>query len=94
MFHRFLLHLSCPAVKRNSLGSDFIFLGKAHPLYDFIQELYRTEATEVTALLLSELQTCVLVGLFGNVVLMYPSTGFTSEDKTLKSPKATLVKGR
>uniref|UniRef100_A0A674NSH5 5'-3' exoribonuclease n=1 Tax=Takifugu rubripes TaxID=31033 RepID=A0A674NSH5_TAKRU len=35
-------------VKRNSLGSDFIFLGKAHPLYDFIQELYRTEATEVT----------------------------------------------
>ncbi|XP_056872670.1 5'-3' exoribonuclease 2 isoform X2 [Takifugu flavidus] len=35
-------------VKRNSLGSDFIFLGKAHPLYDFIQELYRTEATEGT----------------------------------------------
>uniref|UniRef100_A0A7N5ZYZ0 5'-3' exoribonuclease n=1 Tax=Anabas testudineus TaxID=64144 RepID=A0A7N5ZYZ0_ANATE len=35
-------------VKRNSLGSDVLFLGKSHPLFDFIQELYRTESHEGT----------------------------------------------
>ncbi|KAK7906649.1 hypothetical protein WMY93_015261 [Mugilogobius chulae] len=35
-------------VKRNSLGSDVLFLGKSHPLFDFIHELYRTEAAEAT----------------------------------------------
>lgn len=35
-------------VKRNSLGSDVLFLGKSHPLFDFIHELYRTETTEIT----------------------------------------------
>ncbi|CAL1585653.1 unnamed protein product [Knipowitschia caucasica] len=35
-------------MKRNSLGSDVLFLGKSHPLFDFIHELYRTETTEVT----------------------------------------------
>uniref|UniRef100_A0A8C4FAH0 5'-3' exoribonuclease n=1 Tax=Dicentrarchus labrax TaxID=13489 RepID=A0A8C4FAH0_DICLA len=35
-------------VKRNSLGSDVLFLGKSHPLFDFIQELYRTESLEGT----------------------------------------------
>uniref|UniRef100_A0A7N8WRJ7 5'-3' exoribonuclease n=1 Tax=Mastacembelus armatus TaxID=205130 RepID=A0A7N8WRJ7_9TELE len=35
-------------VKRNSLGSDMLFLGKSHPLFDFIRELYRTESHEVT----------------------------------------------
>nr|XP_020511151.1 5'-3' exoribonuclease 2-like [Labrus bergylta] len=34
--------------KRNSLGSDLFFLGKAHPLFDFIHELYRTESHEGT----------------------------------------------
>uniref|UniRef100_A0A3Q3LF50 5'-3' exoribonuclease n=1 Tax=Mastacembelus armatus TaxID=205130 RepID=A0A3Q3LF50_9TELE len=35
-------------VKRNSLGSDMLFLGKSHPLFDFIRELYRTESHEGT----------------------------------------------
>ncbi|XP_015251166.1 PREDICTED: 5'-3' exoribonuclease 2 [Cyprinodon variegatus] len=33
---------------RNSLGSDVLFLGKSHPLFDFIHELYRTETREGT----------------------------------------------
>lgn len=40
--------LTTEEVKRNSLGSDMLFLGKSHPLFDFIHELYRTEATEGT----------------------------------------------
>ncbi|TDH00779.1 hypothetical protein EPR50_G00191870 [Perca flavescens] len=35
-------------VRRNSLGSDVMFLGKSHPLFDFIHELYRTESHEDT----------------------------------------------
>ncbi|XP_044233038.1 5'-3' exoribonuclease 2 [Thunnus albacares] len=35
-------------VKRNSLGSDVMFLGKSHPLSDFIHELYRAESREGT----------------------------------------------
>ncbi|KAG7220560.1 hypothetical protein INR49_017997 [Caranx melampygus] len=35
-------------VKRNSLGSDVLFISKSHPLFDFIQELYRTECSEGT----------------------------------------------
>ncbi|XP_030626447.1 5'-3' exoribonuclease 2 [Chanos chanos] len=31
-------------VRRNSLGSDVVFVGKAHPLCDFIHELYRAES--------------------------------------------------
>ena len=38
------------ADKRNSLGSDVLFLSKSHPLFDFIHELYRTETQEVTKL--------------------------------------------
>uniref|UniRef100_A0A673B1G8 5'-3' exoribonuclease n=1 Tax=Sphaeramia orbicularis TaxID=375764 RepID=A0A673B1G8_9TELE len=34
--------------KRNSLGSDVLFLSKSHPLFDFIHELYRTESHEDT----------------------------------------------
>lgn len=41
--------LFCVAVKRNSLGSDLLFLSKSHPLSDFIHELYRTECVEVTS---------------------------------------------
>uniref|UniRef100_A0A4W6FRM8 5'-3' exoribonuclease n=1 Tax=Lates calcarifer TaxID=8187 RepID=A0A4W6FRM8_LATCA len=35
-------------VKRNSLGSDIMFVGKSHPLSDFIHELYRAETQEGT----------------------------------------------
>lgn len=35
------------SVRRNSLGSDVLFVGKSHPLSDFLQELYRTETQEV-----------------------------------------------
>uniref|UniRef100_A0AAX7VJS4 5'-3' exoribonuclease n=1 Tax=Astatotilapia calliptera TaxID=8154 RepID=A0AAX7VJS4_ASTCA len=35
--------------RRNSLGSDVLFLGKSHPLFDFIHELYRTESNEIPA---------------------------------------------
>uniref|UniRef100_G3PDN9 5'-3' exoribonuclease n=1 Tax=Gasterosteus aculeatus aculeatus TaxID=481459 RepID=G3PDN9_GASAC len=35
-------------VRRNSLGSDMMFLQKSHPLSDFIHELYRTESQEGT----------------------------------------------
>lgn len=44
-----------PAVRRNSLGSDMLFLGKFHPLFDFIHELYRSETPEVTAAALQQL---------------------------------------
>ncbi|XP_049446346.1 5'-3' exoribonuclease 2 [Epinephelus fuscoguttatus] len=40
--------LTTEEVKRNSLGSDVMFLGKSHPLFDFIHELYRTESHEGT----------------------------------------------
>lgn len=40
--------LSPEEVRRNSLGSDVLFLGKSHPLFDFIHELYRTESHEAT----------------------------------------------
>ncbi|XP_068199051.1 5'-3' exoribonuclease 2 isoform X2 [Antennarius striatus] len=42
------LDLTPDEVKRNSLGSDLMFLGRSHPLFDFIQELYRSEALEGT----------------------------------------------
>ncbi|XP_051951280.1 5'-3' exoribonuclease 2 [Xyrauchen texanus] len=35
-------------VRRNSLGSDVLFVGRSHPLCDFIQELYRAESDEGT----------------------------------------------
>ncbi|XP_057208835.1 5'-3' exoribonuclease 2 isoform X2 [Triplophysa rosa] len=34
--------------RRNSLGSDVVFVGKSHPLCDFIRELYLAESHEVT----------------------------------------------
>ncbi|XP_041109824.1 5'-3' exoribonuclease 2-like [Polyodon spathula] len=37
----------CPGeIKRNSLGSDILFVGKRHPLRDFMRELYRANTTE------------------------------------------------
>uniref|UniRef100_A0A665UL50 5'-3' exoribonuclease n=1 Tax=Echeneis naucrates TaxID=173247 RepID=A0A665UL50_ECHNA len=40
--------LTAEEVKRNSLGSDILFISKSHPLFDFIHELYRTECPEGT----------------------------------------------
>ncbi|KAB5539997.1 hypothetical protein PHYPO_G00095840 [Pangasianodon hypophthalmus] len=40
--------LSPDEVRRNSLGSDVVFVGKSHRLCDFIQELYRSESHEST----------------------------------------------
>uniref|UniRef100_A0A8D3D5J7 5'-3' exoribonuclease n=1 Tax=Scophthalmus maximus TaxID=52904 RepID=A0A8D3D5J7_SCOMX len=40
--------LSPEEEKRNSLGSDVLFLSRSHPLFDFIHELYRTESHEDT----------------------------------------------
>uniref|UniRef100_A0A8L0DTE0 5'-3' exoribonuclease n=1 Tax=Oncorhynchus mykiss TaxID=8022 RepID=A0A8L0DTE0_ONCMY len=40
-------NLSPEENKRNSLGSDMLFVGKSHPCCDFIQELYRGESHEV-----------------------------------------------
>ncbi|KAJ1155739.1 hypothetical protein NDU88_008468 [Pleurodeles waltl] len=34
--------------RRNSLGSDHIFVGKNHQLWDFLRELYRTNTSEPT----------------------------------------------
>uniref|UniRef100_A0A8C9WGC1 5'-3' exoribonuclease n=1 Tax=Scleropages formosus TaxID=113540 RepID=A0A8C9WGC1_SCLFO len=34
--------------KRNSLGSDMLFVGKSHPLCDFVRELYLTKPSEGT----------------------------------------------
>lgn len=43
---------SCPIpiispARRNSLGGDVLFVGKHHPLCDFIVEQYKTKNTEV-----------------------------------------------
>ncbi|XP_036438052.1 5'-3' exoribonuclease 2 [Colossoma macropomum] len=40
--------LTAEEVRRNSLGSDVFFVGKSHPLCDFIIELYRSESHEGT----------------------------------------------
>ncbi|XP_037837545.1 5'-3' exoribonuclease 2 [Kryptolebias marmoratus] len=42
--------LTSDEVRRNSLGSDVLFLGKFHPLFDFIHELYRSETPEVSVI--------------------------------------------
>ncbi|KAL4649010.1 5'-3' exoribonuclease 2 [Arapaima gigas] len=34
--------------KRNSLGNDLLFVGKSHPLFDFIRELYHIKPIEGT----------------------------------------------
>ncbi|XP_068454828.1 5'-3' exoribonuclease 2 isoform X2 [Clinocottus analis] len=40
--------LSPEEERRNSLGSDVLFMQRSHPLADFIHELYRTESQEDT----------------------------------------------
>lgn len=40
--------LTSEEIRRNSLGSDVVFVGKSHPLCDFIKELYASESHEGT----------------------------------------------
>ncbi|XP_077409346.1 5'-3' exoribonuclease 2 isoform X2 [Vanacampus margaritifer] len=40
--------LTSEEVRRNSLGSDVVFVGRSHPLSDFVQELYRAQSHEPT----------------------------------------------
>uniref|UniRef100_A0A8C1WHV5 5'-3' exoribonuclease n=1 Tax=Cyprinus carpio TaxID=7962 RepID=A0A8C1WHV5_CYPCA len=47
--------LSPEEVRRNSLGSDVVFVGKSHPLCDFIRELYLAESHEALHLNVSHL---------------------------------------
>ncbi|XP_076021440.1 5'-3' exoribonuclease 2 isoform X2 [Genypterus blacodes] len=70
--------LSSEEVKRNSLGSDVFFLGKSHPLFDFIAELYRAgsdESTEIPAELCHGIQGTI--NLDAKPIL---------PDETVKSP--------
>uniref|UniRef100_A0A673B4R9 5'-3' exoribonuclease n=1 Tax=Sphaeramia orbicularis TaxID=375764 RepID=A0A673B4R9_9TELE len=61
--------------KRNSLGSDVLFLSKSHPLFDFIHELYRTESHEIPPELCHGIQG--ILNLDDNPIL---------PDKTVQSP--------
>uniref|UniRef100_A0A8C7Z809 5'-3' exoribonuclease n=1 Tax=Oryzias sinensis TaxID=183150 RepID=A0A8C7Z809_9TELE len=63
--------------RRNSLGSDVLFVGKSHPLFDFIHELYQDEL--VPPELCFGIQG--LLNLDNNPVL---------PDKPVKSPIPTL----
>ncbi|KAJ4929392.1 hypothetical protein JOQ06_005000 [Pogonophryne albipinna] len=69
--------------RRNSLGSDLMFVGKSHPLFDFIHELYRTESnedTEIPAELCHGIQG--LLNLDGKPIL--PDQPVTSPIPTLR----------
>uniref|UniRef100_A0A665UMB4 5'-3' exoribonuclease n=1 Tax=Echeneis naucrates TaxID=173247 RepID=A0A665UMB4_ECHNA len=67
--------LTAEEVKRNSLGSDILFISKSHPLFDFIHELYRTECpegTEIPAELCHGIQgTPALLSLFHNFLFVF-----------------------
>lgn len=56
-------------MKRNSLGSDVLFVGKSHPLFDFIHELYRTESLEVTNCNAAEFISIITTFLFFKSVM-------------------------
>uniref|UniRef100_A0A8C9ZFA4 5'-3' exoribonuclease n=1 Tax=Sander lucioperca TaxID=283035 RepID=A0A8C9ZFA4_SANLU len=60
-------------VRRNSLGSDVMFLGKSHPLFDFIHELYRTESHEDT-----EIPAELCHGILGNDCFILTFVHFVS----------------
>uniref|UniRef100_A0A8C2FE62 5'-3' exoribonuclease n=1 Tax=Cyprinus carpio TaxID=7962 RepID=A0A8C2FE62_CYPCA len=69
--------LSPEEVRRNSLGSDVLFVGKSHPLCDFIRELYRD--TEIPAELCHGIQG--ILNLDEDPIL---------PDKPVESPIPTL----
>uniref|UniRef100_A0A8C1VVP3 5'-3' exoribonuclease n=1 Tax=Cyprinus carpio TaxID=7962 RepID=A0A8C1VVP3_CYPCA len=71
--------LSPEEVRRNSLGSDVLFVGKSHPLCDFIRELYRAESHEIPAELCHGIQG--ILNLDEDPIL---------PDKPVESPIPTL----
>ncbi|XP_029318643.1 5'-3' exoribonuclease 2 isoform X3 [Cottoperca gobio] len=68
--------------RRNSMGSDLMFLGKSHPLFDFIHELYRTESQEST-----EIPAELCHGILGTLNL---DESPILPDKLVTSPIPTL----
>ncbi|XP_041831741.1 5'-3' exoribonuclease 2 isoform X2 [Melanotaenia boesemani] len=74
--------LTSEEVRRNSLGSDVLFLGKSHLLFDFIHELYRAEAQEAT-----EIPAELCHGIQGTLNL---DDAPILPDKTVKSPVPLL----
>lgn len=70
--------LTAEEVKRNSLGSDVLFLSRSHPLFDFLHELYRTEAHEST-----EIPAELCHGIQGTINL---DDDPILPDKTVRSP--------
>lgn len=74
--------LTAEEQRRNSLGSDVLFLGKSHPLFDFIHELYRTESNEGT-----EIPAELCHGIQGRLNL---DDDPILPDKTVKSPVPVL----
>nr|XP_015803747.2 5'-3' exoribonuclease 2 [Nothobranchius furzeri] len=68
--------------RRNSLGSDVLFLGKPHPLFDFIHELYRSESHQV-----STIPAELCHGIQGSLNL---DEDPILPDKIVKSPIPTL----
>ncbi|XP_056150312.1 5'-3' exoribonuclease 2 [Lampris incognitus] len=69
-------------VRRNSLGSDVLFVGKSHPICDFIQELYRAESHEGT-----EMPAELCHGIQGTLT---PDEDPILPDKLVQSPIPSL----
>ncbi|KAM9839946.1 5'-3' exoribonuclease 2 [Aulostomus maculatus] len=74
--------LTTEEVKRNSLGSDMLFLAKFHPLFDFVHELYRAESHEDT-----EIPAELCHGIQGTLAL---DDDPILPDKTVMSPIPVL----
>ncbi|XP_054618289.1 5'-3' exoribonuclease 2 isoform X2 [Dunckerocampus dactyliophorus] len=70
--------LTSEEVRRNSLGSDMVFVGKSHLLSDFIQELYHAESHEGT-----EIPAELCHGIQGTLLL---DDDPILPDKTVRSP--------
>ncbi|KAM6915509.1 5'-3' exoribonuclease 2 [Xenentodon cancila] len=68
--------------RRNSLGSDVLFVGKSHQLFDFIHELYRAETDEGT-----EMPAELCHGIQGTLTL---DDDPVLPDKTVTSPIPVL----
>ncbi|XP_077366688.1 5'-3' exoribonuclease 2 [Festucalex cinctus] len=74
--------LTSEEVRRNSLGSDVVFVGRSHPLSDFVQELYRAQSHEPT-----EMPAELCHGIQGILSL---DDDPILPDKTVSSPIPTL----
>uniref|UniRef100_A0A8B9KD28 5'-3' exoribonuclease n=1 Tax=Astyanax mexicanus TaxID=7994 RepID=A0A8B9KD28_ASTMX len=65
--------LTTEEIRRNSLGSDVVFVGKSHPLCDFIKELYSSESregTEIPAELCHGIQDFFL-SVAGDIIVLF-----------------------